>query len=93
MDIRRIARSGVTAGPLNCAALPIRPSSVCGKGRSRRLNTARVRPPRNFDVVAELAAARVDKCGGRISAKRLLPIARPAGYGRSAGAAAAARGA
>jgi hypothetical protein len=53
-------------------------TSACGgKGRSRRLNTARVRRPRNFDVVAELAAARVDKSGGRISAKRLLPIARP----------------
>jgi len=59
-----------------------------GKGRSRRFNTARVRRPRNFDVVAELAVATVDKSGGRISAKRSLPIARPAGYRHIAGAAA-----
>ncbi|MFJ9370485.1 IS21 family transposase [Nocardia sp. NPDC101769] len=36
--------------------------------------------PRNFDVVAELVGERVDKSKGRISAKRLLPIARAAGY-------------
>ena len=39
-----------------------------------------------------LAAARVDKPGGRISAKRLLPIARPAWHGHSAAAAAGAVG-
>jgi len=43
---------------------------------------ASVRVPRvrNFDGVAELVAARVDKSAGRISAKRLLPAARAAGY-------------
>ena len=39
---------------------------------------------RNFDVVAGLVAERVDKTSGRISAKRLLPAARAAGYAGSA---------
>lgn len=34
----------------------------------------------NYDAVAELVAERVEKSQGRISAKRLLPIARTAGY-------------
>lgn len=43
------------------------------------------RPPRaerahNYDSVADLVAQRVEKSHGRISAKRLLPIARAAGY-------------
>lgn len=46
-------------------------------------------PPRaerthNYDSVAELVAERVDKSNARISAKRLLPIARAAGYEGSA---------
>ncbi|WP_083210414.1 IS21 family transposase [Mycobacterium intracellulare] len=36
--------------------------------------------PRNFDSVIELVAARVAASGGRMSAKRLLPVARAAGY-------------
>ncbi len=47
-----------------------------------------VRPPRsrlrNYDAVAELVAERVAKSGGRITAKRLLPAARAAGYAGSA---------
>lgn len=39
---------------------------------------------RNFDVVADLVAHRVDKTKARISAKRLLPEARAAGYDGSA---------
>jgi transposase len=39
--------------------------------------------PRNFDSVIELVAARVAASGGRMSAKRLLPVARAAGYGGS----------
>ena len=35
---------------------------------------------RNFDAVTELFAARVEKSQGRMSAKRMLPIARAAGY-------------
>ena len=43
------------------------------------------RPPRvarahNYDVVAQLVAERVEKSHARISAKRLLPVARAAGY-------------
>lgn len=39
---------------------------------------------RNYDVVAELVTKRVGKTRGRISAKRLLPEARAAGYTGSA---------
>jgi transposase len=35
---------------------------------------------RNYDAVAELVAERVKKSQGRMSAKRMLPIARAAGY-------------
>src|SRR5256884_6819939 len=38
---------------------------------------------RNFDVVAGLVAGRIEKSQGRISAKRLLPAARAAGYAGS----------
>jgi transposase len=46
-------------------------------------------PPRaeqahNYDAVAELVAERVAKSQGRMSAKRMLPIARAAGYDGSA---------
>ena len=43
----------------------------------------RVPRERNYDVVAALVAERVDKTSARISAKRLLPAARAAGYGGS----------
>ena len=39
--------------------------------------------PRNYDEVAELVAQKVKSTGGRISAKRLLPAARAAGYAGS----------
>ena len=38
----------------------------------------------NYDAVTELVAERVEKTQGRISAKRLLPAARAAGYEGSA---------
>jgi transposase len=46
---------------------------------------APLRVPRghNYDGVAALVAERVEKTSGRISAKRLLPAARAAGYGGS----------
>ena len=44
---------------------------------------ARAPRERNFDVVAGLVAERVRKTQGRISAKRLLPAARAAGYAGS----------
>jgi len=40
--------------------------------------------PHNYDSVRDLVAARVKKTKGRISAKRLLPAARTAGYSGSA---------
>src|SRR3954471_10124813 len=40
--------------------------------------------PRNYDEVAELVAKRVKDTSGRISAKRLLPAVRAAGYAGSA---------
>lgn len=40
--------------------------------------------PHNYDQVRDLVAARVEKTKARISAKRLLPVARSAGYGGSA---------
>ena len=36
--------------------------------------------PRNYDEVGELVAEKVAKTFGKISAKRLLPAARAAGY-------------
>lgn len=39
--------------------------------------------PHNFDAVRDVVAERVAKSRGRISAKRLLPIARAAGYAGS----------
>jgi transposase len=46
---------------------------------------APARAPRghNYDAVAALVAERVEKTQGRISAKRVLPAARAAGYGGS----------
>ena len=41
-------------------------------------------PAHNYDAVAELVAKRVEESEGRISAKRLLPIAQAAGYDGSA---------
>ena len=38
----------------------------------------------NYDSVAELVTERVEKSQGRMSAKRMLPIARAAGYEGSA---------
>jgi transposase len=43
----------------------------------------RVPRGRNYDGVAALVAGRVEKTSARISAKRLLPAARAAGYGGS----------
>jgi transposase len=53
-----------------------------------RHNAGGVAPPRqerghNFDRVAELVAERVARSQGRLSAKRLLPAARTAGYAGS----------
>jgi transposase len=46
--------------------------------------TAREPRAHNYDGVATLVAERVEKTNGRITAKRLLPVARAAGYEGSA---------
>jgi transposase len=46
-------------------------------------NPARLPRERNYDAVTALVAERVDKTAGRISAKRLLPVVRAAGYAGS----------
>src|SRR3954471_974873 len=43
----------------------------------------RVPRPRNYDAVVDLVAEKVKATSGRISAKRLLPVARAAGYAGS----------
>ncbi|HEU5003125.1 MAG TPA: hypothetical protein VFW71_10150 [Actinomycetota bacterium] len=55
--------------------------------RHRAGAAARQRPARghNYNEVAELVAARSDATNGRISAKRLLPQAKAAGYTGSVG--------
>jgi transposase len=50
-----------------------------GDGPARRVERAR-----NYDVVRDVVAKRVEVTSGRISAKRLLPVARAAGYDGSA---------
>jgi transposase len=47
-------------------------------------NPTRAARRHNFDIVAAVVAARVDKTSARISAKRLLPEAQAAGYAGSA---------
>ena len=70
-------------------------AAICGttpktvKRVVERAKAGGVRPQpkervRNFEVVADLVAARVKKSSGRITAKRLLPAARTAGYQGSA---------
>lgn len=43
----------------------------------------RVERGHNFDEVAALVAGKVNKTAGKVSAKRLLPVARAAGYAGS----------
>jgi transposase len=70
-------------------------AAICGttpktvKRVIERAEAGGVRPPpkdrvRNYEVVADLVAQRVKKSAGRITAKRLLPAARAAGYEGSA---------
>jgi hypothetical protein len=44
---------------------------------------ARTARRHNYDIVKELVVDRIDKTKGKISAKRLLPAARKAGYSGS----------
>lgn len=47
-------------------------------------SVARAERQRNYDIVEDLVTARMKSTKGRISAKRLLPQARKAGYAGSA---------
>jgi hypothetical protein len=69
-------------------------AAMCGcdpktiKRALARVAAGEVAPPgkervRNFDTVREVVVARVDKTNARITAKRLLPEARAAGYAGS----------
>jgi len=69
-------------------------AAICGtthktvKRVIERAQAGGVRPPpkdrvRNYEVAVDLVAARVKKSAGRITAKRLLPAARTAGYAGS----------
>ncbi len=49
-------------------------------GRSGHEAPKRAARQHNFDIVGDVVAERVKKTSGRISAKRLLPEARAAGY-------------
>jgi transposase len=57
---------------------------VIARHESGGVAPARQPRARNYDVVVELVAERVAKTQGRITAKRLLPAARAAGYEGSA---------
>jgi transposase len=57
---------------------------VVQRQRGGGLAPPRKQRPKNTDQVAELVAERVRATDGRISAKRLLPVARVAGYAGSA---------
>ena len=68
------------------AAPPTRPSSGPWPrpGPPRRPAGAEVVVAHNYDDVAAIIAERVERTDGRISAKRLLPVVRAAGYEGSA---------
>jgi transposase len=63
-----------------CSTTPKTVKRVVDKFEAGDNQPARVERAHNYDVVTELVAERVEKSQGRISAKRLLPIARAAGY-------------
>ena len=67
-----------------CGTTPKTVRRIVERHRAGGQRPERRRRERNFDAVAELVAARVDKTRGRVSAKRLLPAARTAGYAGSA---------
>jgi transposase len=67
-----------------CGTTPKTVRRIVERHRAGGQRPERRQRERNFDAVAGLVAARVDKTRGRISAKRLLPAARTAGYAGSA---------
>ena len=67
-----------------CATTPKTVKRVIDRQQATEPPSAREPRARNYDEVAVLVAERVKKTHGRISAKRLLPAARTAGYAGSA---------
>ena len=63
-----------------CGTTPKTVKRVIQRAEAGDLPRPRKERARNFEVVADLVAARVKKSAGRITAKRLLPAARTAGY-------------
>jgi transposase len=57
---------------------------VIARHDSQTASPARAARGHNYDEVIELVTARVEKTSGRITAKRLLPVAQAAGYEGSA---------
>jgi hypothetical protein len=67
-----------------CGTTPKTVKRVIDRRAAGRIAQGRAVVARNTDGVADLIAERVRRSDGRISAKRLLPIARAAGYQGSA---------
>ena len=67
-----------------CGTTPKTVKRVVEKFESGEGAPPRAERAHNYDAVAELVAERVEKSQGRMSAKRILPIARAAGYEGSA---------
>ena len=73
-------RQALTAGPRRSAGTTHKTvKRVIARHEAGGAAPARAPRARNYDVVAALVAERVEKTPGRISAKRLLPVARAAG--------------
>ncbi len=73
-----------TAPPPSCAAPPTRPCAGSSNAIALGQRARSPRRARNTDAVTDLIARRIKQTDGRISAKRLLPEARAAGYQGSA---------
>ena len=77
-------RQALTAGPPRSAGTTHKTvRRVIARHEAGGAAPARAPRGRNYDGVAALVAERVEKTSGRISAKRLLPAARAAGYAGS----------
>jgi len=63
-----------------CGTTPKTVKRVMARRETGESDHRRMAVPRNTDGVTELIAERVRRSDGRISAKRLLPAARAAGY-------------
>src|SRR4029079_7672431 len=67
-----------------CGTTPKTVKRVIERAQAGGVRPASKQRARNYEVVTDLVAERVKKSAGRISAKRLLPAARTAGYAGSA---------